>query len=653
LKNQLLVFLLVLSGLRVFSQVTEKKGSEPFFRPGYRSVFAIDSSRTYKPGVPGSDKFYLRPVEIDIWYPASDSNPQIPMLFGDFIRLLEQRSNRFQNDTVYKSLTSDLVRYLGFNLKVPDSAIVHLKTSSYMNAEPVQQYSPLILYMSSYNGISYENLGLFEFLASHGYVVACITSVGRYPGNMTTKTADLIEQVDDGYFAMRYLKKKQLIDPEKISVIGYSWGGLAALLLTMKTNDIKALLSLDGSEIHYYGDSREEDKDFNDLRNSSFFRPDQLKVPYAYVESGNKLIDRQVDSIFDLLPMISSNKFYVRFPKASHEDFSFLPSIDFLSRSITEDSTAIYSQMKVLTLNFEDKYLKNKNSQLSRQLNFIYWHSGDSTYPVIKTGMRSSLLIKGRIVDLKTSEGIAYVNIGISNKNLGTVSQKDGSFQINISAEFFSDSLTISMAGYQTRTIAISKLTHDPAPLRISLNERFAELNEVIVTKKILPVKILGNTTTSNFISVGLPLKFLGSEVGVRINLGKTPVLLKKFSFNVSGNRLDTAVFRMNIYNIKKGLPFDNVLQKNILIHVGKQTGLYTVDLTEYRLEMKGEIFLSLEWIEGSSAAMGNGAIFLSAGFLNSSTWHRVTSQGEWKKAPGLGVGLNVEIQKLPVLQND
>ncbi len=571
------------------------------------------------------------------------------MLYGDFLKLLEERSNRFQNDTVYKSLTTNLVHYLSFNLKVSDSAIIHLKTSSYLNAEAVKQSFPLILYMSSYNGISYENVGLFEFLASHGYVVACITSVGRYPGNMTTKTTDLMEQVNDGYFALHYLLNNPLINSEEIGTMGYSWGGLAALLLTMKTKDIKTMLSMDGSEIHYYGDSREEDDDFNDLRNSSFFKTNKINVPYAYLESGNKQIDRQVDSIFDILPMISLNKFYIHFPKATHEDFSFLPSLHTISRGTTEDSATIYSQAKEFTLNFEDIYLKNKNGRLFQQLNFIYHHTGDSTYPVVKTDNINSFLLKGKIVD-PDKIGLAYVNIGIANKNLGTVSQRDGSFQIKIYPEFVSDSLTISMAGYQTRTVAISKLIHEPKPLNISLKERFTELNEVVITKKTLPVKILGNTTTSNFISVGLPLKFLGSEVGVKINLGKNPVILKKFSFNISGNRLDTAVFRMNIYDIKKGLPFENILHKNILIHVGKQTGLYTVNLTDYKLEMKGEIFLSLEWIEGSSSALEPGAIFLSAGFLNSSTWHRITSQGEWKKAPGLGVGLNLEVEKLPVL---
>jgi hypothetical protein len=105
----------------------------------------------------------------------------------------------------------------------------------------------------------------------------------------------------------------------------------------------------------------------------------------------------------------------------------------------------------------------------------------------------------------------------------------------------------------------------------------------------------------------------------------------------------------MNIYNFKNGIPFENIIQKNVIVQLGKQTGRYTVNLIPYKLEMKGDILLSLEWIEGSHTGSGNGVIFLSASFLNSATWHRITSQGEWKKATGLGVGLNMEVQELSV----
>jgi CarboxypepD_reg-like domain/BAAT / Acyl-CoA thioester hydrolase C terminal len=649
LNYRLLILLVLLPGIEVFAQTVPKQDSIYLYNAGYQSIVLTDSNRNYKSGVPISNRLYYRPVEIDLWYPAIHSKSKLPIQYGVFLNLLEQRSNRFQEDTIYKNLTAELIHYLSVNLGIPDSALIHLKTSSYLNAEAIQQPFPLILYMCAYNGMSYENLRLFEFLAAHGYIVACITSVGRYPGDMSTKPGDLMEQVNDGFFVMNYLKPRVYIDSTKIGAIGYSWGGLAALLLSLKTPDVKAVLSLDGSEMHYFGESKEEDKDFDDLRNSSSFHLQNMNAAYIYLESGFKQNDREVDSIFNILPLIGHPKQYIHFPKATHEDFSFLSSLGSRNSRINNDNRSLYSQIRDLVLGYFDKYLKNENNLALQQTSLIYQqHMGDSIYPVLKIDNKKIIIIKGKVVDMEKNEALPYVNVGINNKNIGTVTQRDGSFHLNIDSAFISDSLTISMAGYQGQTLNISHLIKQSKPIIIPLKEKFSALEEVVITKRTLPIKIVGNTTTSKFISVGLPLKFLGSEVGVKIQLGKHPVILKKFSFNVSDTRLDTAVFRMNIYNLKNGIPFENILHKNVLIPVGKQTGLYTINLTEYKLEMKGEILLSLEWIEGSSSASTNGAIFLSAGFLNSNTWHRITSQGEWKKAPGLGVGLNMEVQKLP-----
>ena len=177
--------------------------------------------------------------------------------------------------------------------------------------------------------------------------------------------------------------------------------------------------------------------------------------------------------------------------------------------------------------------------------------------------------------------------------------------------------------------------------------KKFYPLKEVVIVSPSKITKVIGNTTTSRFVGIGLPLKFLGSETGIKLHLGKKPVLLKSFSFNISENRLDSAVFRLNIYSLMNGTPYENILHQNIFLSVGKQTGIYTLDLKSYQLILKGEVLLSLEWVQGFAGKPGNRAIFLSAGFLNSATWHRLTSQAQWKKATGLGVGFNVLVQKL------
>jgi pimeloyl-ACP methyl ester carboxylesterase len=648
MKYLLFVILISSSYKFAFTQPENKNLSSKLYSVGFENIITTDSGRNYKPGTSMNDRFYYRPVEIDIWYPAVNQKSNSTIQYGEILNLLEQRSNRFQDDTVYRSLTEELVQYLGINLQIRDTAkITHLQTSSYKNADPIQQRFPLIVYLSAYNGMSYENVNLFEWLAAHGYAVACITSVGRYPGNMSTHPADLMEQVNDASFAIAYLKTRNNIGTAEVGTIGYSWGGLAALVLAMKNPDVKAVLSLDGSEMHYYGESNQEDKDFDELRHLSFFQLKKVNVPYAYLESGFKQNDRKVDSVFNILPSLTFQKQYVHFSKATHEDFSCLPSLLPQISGTRNNDSDLYSQFKEFSLKYFDQFLKGQSGVLLPELSLIYQRQiGDSLYPVLSL-KKSELSFRGKVLDLKDKEALAYVNVGVQNKNTGTVTGHDGSFLIKINPGLLTDSLKISMVGYQGQTYSISELLKQPKPVVFFLKEKIFELREVIVTTKTLPTRTAGNTTTSRFISVGLPLKFLGSETGIKIRLGKNPVLLKSFTFNISENRLDTAVFRMNIYHFKKGTPSENTLQENVLVPVGKQTGRYTVNLTDYKLVMKDDILLSLEWIEGSSSGSERGAIFLSAGFLNSSTWHRLTSQGEWKKASGIGVGFNVVTQKI------
>jgi hypothetical protein len=68
--------------------------------------------------------------------------------------------------------------------------------------------------------------------------------------------------------------------------------------------------------------------------------------------------------------------------------------------------------------------------------------------------------------------------------------------------------------------------------------------------------------------------------------------------------------------------------------------------LSAYHLITSGDILVTLELIEGVSSGPEPGALFLSAGFFNSATWRRPTSQATWKKAAGIGVGFNIVVQE-------
>ena len=169
----------------IFSQRIQPTST---YSVGYKNIVLHDSSRIYKPNTSQPDLLHFRPIEIDVWYPAvSQKLNDEAMKYVEFVKLLQERSNRFQSDSVYKDLTSELLRYITVNLQINDtSKLLHLKTNSHKNAVLAEKTFPLIIYQCAYNGMSYENIPLFEQLANNGFIVACITSVDRYPGNMTT-----------------------------------------------------------------------------------------------------------------------------------------------------------------------------------------------------------------------------------------------------------------------------------------------------------------------------------------------------------------------------------------------------------------------------------------------------------------------------------
>ena len=88
----------------------------------------------------------------------------------------------------------------------------------------------------------------------------------------------------------------------------------------------------------------------------------------------------------------------------------------------------------------------------------------------------------GSVIDAKSKRALAYVNIGVKEKNIGTVSKEDGSFTINLPLEHQSDVLTFSMVGYHESNRPIKELSLDKNV--IELKEKSTLLEEVVITGK-------------------------------------------------------------------------------------------------------------------------------------------------------------------------
>ena len=132
-----------------------------------------------------------------------------------------------------------------------------------------------------------------------------------------------------------------------------------------------------------------------------------------------------------------------------------------------------------------------------------------------------SQIYSGIIKDASTAQPLAFVNIGIPKKNIGTVSQFDGTFHLNFSEENMTDTLRISMIGYKTQLIPVTKFISDFIQLNkaITLDPDIKELSEVIIRPRNMKEVVLGNDFNSPNVSAGFLTDDLGSELGTVMKL--------------------------------------------------------------------------------------------------------------------------------------
>ena len=249
----------------------------------------------------------------------------------------------------------------------------------------------------------------------------------------------------------------------------------------------------------------------------------------------------------------------------------------------------------------------------------------------------------GQVIDADTEEPLPYVNIGLVNQNIGTVTDEAGYFELEVPGNGFADAtLRFSIIGFEPQDFTLQEY-RDQKILTIPLKEKATALEEVVLTTKRnkYQTKILGNKTTSQLIYAAFTTNKLGNEMGFLVRGRKNPMILKKFNVSLVENDYGPIRFRLNFYDLKDGLPNETLLNENIIVETDIQSGIVSKDLTPYEIVIDQDFFVAIEWIED----LGPGKLFFSGGFFGSPLIAREVSQGTWSKVGSASVGMNVEVR--------
>jgi len=253
-------------------------------------------------------------------------------------------------------------------------------------------------------------------------------------------------------------------------------------------------------------------------------------------------------------------------------------------------------------------------------------------------------IVEGFIKNADTQEPIPFVNIGIINKDKGTVSNDQGFFSLEIPDEFNLDTLRISSIAYHTKSYIINdffKIINTNTG--IELLPEVVTLNEIIVSTKNLKETILGNKTKSKRLRGGFRNAPLGHELGIKIKLKNKQTSIEKFQTHITSNTGTSMKFRLNFYDIKNKLPNKRIVNENIIFQIGVKNGDFTLDLSKYNIVLNDDFYFTVELIDNQKEGE---EIFFSAGLLGNPILTRQTSQGAWKKLGSVGIGFNLIVKQ-------
>jgi formylglycine-generating enzyme len=369
-------------------------GLEPgAYDVGFRVLALVDPTRSY-------GKRLARPVQVSLWYPVT-RNPArsvTSLPFGDYVALYMTPVPQGHKT---ESRTEAFERYRKeWFPKEPQSSVIRLlETPAFAQrgAPPAKGPFPLVIYAPGYGAIPLTHTPTAEYLASHGYVVALSPSQGDSPAGMTFDVAGQEQQIRDIEFTLGALRNRPTIDSSKIALIGFSFGGGAAVVAAMRNLDIRAVVSLDGTVAF--------DHTVDILRQATGYDPAKFRSPLLVLKAEG---DPEEDlSIVRSLAV--SDRVVIRFRGVEHHDFIASPIISsVVTGRVTPSGKRAYPLVVSTILRFLNEHMTTVDPALH---SLITPTSADSAQPGDPT---SEVLLPGieapRTQDL-VSESMSSGNV--------------------------------------------------------------------------------------------------------------------------------------------------------------------------------------------------------------------------------------------------
>lgn len=351
---------IVLAAFLIAGAALDASGAAAAAPVGFRVLEKRDPSRVSKDFPNG------RPLQISVWYPASDAKAGAPIVFGDYVLLTATETA--PGKPTQAAAAQTVKQYKAFLAQAnvaaeAADAWLGTKMRATRDAPPAAGRAPLVLIAQGNGQSAVDQVFLAEHLAGRGFVVATLPSQAKIGGPMKSERempAQAEAQADDLAFAAKALRAEPYVRPGPYAVAGHSFGGRSALLLAMRDPEVAAVVSLDGGIGSKIGRGL--------LEKAKGFDRTRMKAPLLHLyEDGDRYMPVDLELVRSLA---SCDRWLVKVDAMRHVHFSttgvmakLLPGVA-KATSATPQTAAAWDAVVATATSFLERFLRDSASNV-------------------------------------------------------------------------------------------------------------------------------------------------------------------------------------------------------------------------------------------------------------------------------------------------
>ncbi len=191
----------------------------------------------------------------------------------------------------------------------------------------------------------------------------------------------------------------------------------------------------------------------------------------------------------------------------------------------------------------------------------------------IRSGSPEYRLIHGIVIDARTRRPLAFANIFLLDKSVGTISNAGGRFELKLTHYDSDDTLGVSFLGYKLYTVPLERV--DTASLVVRLSSERVQIRETIV-KPLDPIYIITKAIES-----------------IPRNYDRQPSILTAFFRETTKQDNKNISLSEAVIQIYKQ-PYNSVREDQVKLFKGRK-GSNTDDKTYIDFIMQGGLYNSLQ----------------------------------------------------------